>query len=329
VFVEGHMQRRQFLTLLGSAAAANWPIAAQTQLVSKIHRIGVLANEKWPPLNGLRDGLRDLGYIEGQNLETIQRYAEGQPERYAVFAAELVRLPVDIIVTWGTPASLAAKDATLTIPIIMTSGDPVAVSLVPGLAQPRGNVTGFSTQAAELEGKRLELINELMANVSRVAVLSNPANPYCAVAVDSARRAAAILHFQIDVVEVGDERDLDTAFLTLTRIRPDAILAVADPFLASQQSRIAEFLVRNRIPSIYTYREQVTAGGLMSYATNYYELFRRAAVMVDKIRRGSRAGDLPVEQPTKFELVINLKTARAIGVLVPPALLSRADEVIE
>jgi putative ABC transport system substrate-binding protein len=147
--------------------------------------------------------------------------------------------------------------------------------------------------------------------------------------VESARRAAAILHLQIDVVEVGDERDLDSAFLTLTRIRPDAILAVADPFLASQQTRIAEFLVRNRIPSIYTYREQVTAGGLMSYATNYYELFRRAAVMVDKIRRGSKAGELPVEQPTKFELVVNLKTAKAIGLIVPPALLSRADEVIE
>ena len=238
-------------------------------------------------------------------------------------------MPVDIIVTWGTPASLAAKDATLTIPIIMTSGDPVAVGLVPGLAHPRGNVTGFSTQAAELEGKRLELINELIANVSRVAVLSNPTNPYCAIAVDSARRAAAILRLRIDVVEVGDERNLDSAFLTLSRIRPDAILAVADPFLASQQTKITEFLVRNRIPSIYTYREQVTAGGLMSYATNYYELFRRAAVMVDKIRRGSKAGDLPVEQPTKFELVINLKTAKAIGLVVPPGLLSRADEVIE
>jgi putative ABC transport system substrate-binding protein len=324
-----HMRRRQFITFLGGAALANWPIAAQPQPVSKIHRIGVLANEKWPPLDGLRDGLRELGYIQGQNLEVVQRYAEGQPERYAAFAAELVRLPVDIIVTWGTPASLAAKEATLTIPIIMTSGDPVAVGLVPGLAYPRGNVTGFSTQAAELEGKRLELINELIVNVSRVAVLSNPSNPYCAVAVESARRAAATLHFQIDVVEVVDESELDSAFVTLTRIRPDAMLAVADPFLASQQIRIAEFLIRNRIPSIYTYREQVTAGGLISYATNYYELFRRAAVLVDKIRRGSKAGELPVEQPTKFELVVNLKTAKAIGLTVPLTLLSRADEVIE
>jgi putative ABC transport system substrate-binding protein len=224
---------------------------------------------------------------------------------------------------------LAAKDATGTIPIIMTSGDPVAVGLVPGLAHPRGNVTGFSTQAAELEGKRLELVNELISDASRVAVLSNPTNPYCTVAVESARRAAAVLNIQLDVVQLGRERELDQAFIDLTRVRPNAVLVVADPFLASQQARIAEFLVQHRIPSIYTYREQVTAGGLVSYATNYYELFRRAASMVDKIRKGSKAAELPVEQPTKFELVVNLKTAKAIGLVVPPALLSRADEVIE
>jgi putative ABC transport system substrate-binding protein len=323
------MRRRAFIKLLGGTAAVLGPRAARAQPVKKTHRVGVLANEKWPPLDGLRDGLRDLGYVEGQNFETVHRYAEGQAERYAAFAAELVGLPVDIIVTWGTPASLAAKDATGTIPIIMTSGDPVAVGLVPGLAHPRGNVTGFSTQAAELEGKRLELVNELIANVSRVAVLSNPTNPYCTVAVESARRAAAVLNINLDVVELGHERELDQAFVDLTRIRPNAVLVVADPFLASQQSRIAEFLVQSRIPSIYTYREQVTAGGLVSYATNYYELFRRAATMVDKIRKGSKAAELPVEQPTKFELVVNLKTARAIGLVVPPALLSRADEVIE
>jgi putative tryptophan/tyrosine transport system substrate-binding protein len=322
------MKRRAFITLLGSAAVLG-PRAARAQPVEKILRVGILANEKWPPLEGLRDGLRDLGYVEGQNLESVHRYAEGQPERYAAFAAELVGLPVDIIVTWGTPASLAAKDATGTIPIIMTSGDPVAVGLVPGLAHPRGNVTGFSTQAAELEGKRLELVNEMIANVSRVAVLSNPTNPYCAVAVESARRAAAFLNIQLDVVELGRERELDHAFINLTRVRPNAVLVVADPFLASQQTRISEFLVQSRIPSIYTYREQVTAGGLVSYATNYYELFRRAAVMVDKIRKGSKAAELPVEQPTKFELVVNLKTAKAIGLVVPPSLLARADEVIE
>jgi putative ABC transport system substrate-binding protein len=323
------MKRRAFITLLGGAVAVLGPPGAWAQPVKKVHRVGVLANEKWPPLDGLRDGLRDLGYIEGQNFETVHRYAEGQPEGYAAFATELVRIPVEIIVTWGTPASLAAKDATGTIPIIMTSGDPVAVGLVPGLAHPRGNVTGFSTQAAELEGKRLELVNELIANVSRVAVLSNPTNPYCTVAVASARRAAAVLNIQFDVVELGRERELDQAFSGLTRVKPNAVLVVADPFLASQQPRIAEFLIQSRIPSIYTYREQVAAGGLASYATNYYELFRRAATMVDKIRKGSKPAEMPVEQPTKFELVVNLKTAKAIGLVVPPALLSRADEVIE
>jgi len=317
--------RRSFL----GAMAVAWPLAARAQRGTKIFRVGILANEKWPPLDGLRSGLRELGYIEGQNLELVHRYVEGQPERYAAFAAELVGQPVDIVVTWGTPASLAAKNATRTIPIIMTSGDPVAVGLVPGLAHPQGNVTGFSTQAADLEGKRLELVNELITDVSRVVVFSNPTNPYCRVAVEHARRAAAVLRWQLDVAEIGNERDLDGAFETLTRLRPSAVLVVADPFLASQQARIADFLMRNRIPSIYTYREQVTAGGLVSYATNYYELFRRAAAMADKIRKGSRPGELPVEQPTKFELVINLKTAKAIGLVVSPSLLSRADEVIE
>ena len=321
------MRRRDFIAGLGSASA--WPLAAQAQRLNRNFRVGVLANEEWPPLSGLRDGLRDLGYIEGQTLELVNRYAEGQPTRYPAFASELVGLPVDVIVTWGTPASLAAKDATATIPIIMTSGDPIAVGLVPGLAQPHGNVTGFSTQAAELEGKRIELVNELIAGVSSVVVLANPTNPYCAIAIEHARRAAAVFKVPLEVVEIEKEQDLDDAFRNLARIRPSAVVVVADPFLASQQPRIAEFLIQNRIPSIYTYREQVTAGGLISYATNYYELFRRAAVMADKIRKGSKAGDLPVEQPTKFELVINLKTAKAIGLVVPPALLSRADEVIE
>jgi len=321
------MRRRDFIAGLGSATA--WPLAAQAQRVHKTFRVGVLANEEWPPLNGLRDGLRDLGYIEGQTLELVNRYAEGYPTRYPGFARELVGLPVDVIVTWGTPASLAAKDATAAIPIIMTSGDPIAVGLVPGLAQPHGNVTGFSTQAAELEGKRLELVKELIDGVSSVVVLSNPTNPYCAIGVEHARQAAALLKVPIEVVEIGQEQELDDAFRSLTRIRPSAVVVVADPFLASQQPRIAEFLIQSRIPSIYTYREQVTGGGLISYATNYYELFRRAAVMADKIRKGSKAGNLPVEQPTKFELVINLKTAKSIGLVVPPALLSRADEVIE
>jgi putative ABC transport system substrate-binding protein len=322
------MRRREFITLLGGAAAV-WPQALLAQRMDRVRRIGILANEPWPPLDGLRDGLRGLGYIDGQNLNLLYRYAEGEAERFAPLVAELVQLPVDVIVTWGTPPSLAAKAATRAIPIIMTSGDPIAVGLVPGLAYPGGNVTGLSTLAAELEGKRLELMRELLPRFSRVAVLSNPTNPYCAVAVESARRGAMALGVQLDVVNVAGERELDGAFLTLNRMQPDAILVVADPFLASQQARIAAFLVKSRLPSIYTYREQVVAGGLISYATNYHELFRRVAVLTDRILKGAKPGDLPVEQPTKFELVINLKTAKAIGLEIPPMLLARADEVIE
>jgi ABC-type uncharacterized transport system substrate-binding protein len=321
------MKRREFIIFVGGAVIYPRTLVAQEK--KKLQSIGILANEAWPPLQGLRNELRELGYIGGQNLNIIYRFAEGQADRYPALAAELVQMPVDVIVTWGTPASLAAKDATSDIPIIMTSGDPVAVGLVPGLSHPRGNVTGFSTQAADLEGKRLELIGELLGHFTRVVVLSNPSNPYCIVAVESARLAAAALRVEIDVVEIAKESDLDDAFLKVRSTRPDAILIVADPLLANLQPKIAEFLIQNRLPSIYTYREQVLAGGLVSYATNYYELFRRAATVADKILKGAKPSNLPVEQPTKFELVINLKTAKTLGLTVPPTLLARADEVIE
>ena len=321
------MRRREFIVVVGGAVIYPQTLVAQEK--KKLQSIGILANEAWPPLQGLRNELRELGYIGGQNLNFIYRFAEGQADRYPALAAELVQMPVDVIITWGTPASLAAKDATNDIPIIMTSGDPVAVGLVPGLSHPRGNVTGFSTQAADLEGKRLELVGELLGHFTRVVVLSNPSNPYCIVAVESARQAAAALSVQLDVVAIAKESDLDDAFLKVRSTRPDAILVVADPLLANLQRKIAEFLIQNRLPSIYTYREQVLAGGLVSYATNYYELFRRAATMADKILKGANPSNLPVEQPTKFELVINLKTAKALGLTVPPTLLARADEVIE
>ncbi|MGC2712813.1 MAG: ABC transporter substrate-binding protein, partial [Pseudolabrys sp.] len=232
------MKRREFIVLLG--AAATWPQSLIAQEKKKLQLIGVLANEAWPPLDGLRNELRELGYIGGKNFNIIYRFAEGQADRYPALAAELVRVPVDVIVTWGTPASLAAKDATSEIPIIMTSGDPVAVGLVPGLSHPRGNVTGFSTQAADLEGKRLELVGELLGRFSRVVVFSNPTNPYCVVAVESARLAAAALRVQLDVVEIAKDSDLDDAFLKVRSIRPDAILVVADPLLANLQPKIAE-----------------------------------------------------------------------------------------
>ncbi|MFL5100994.1 MAG: ABC transporter substrate-binding protein [Xanthobacteraceae bacterium] len=322
------MKRREFVTLLGGTAVA-WPLAAMAQRSAEIRRVGVLANEPWPPLDGLRDGMRGLGYVEKQGVHFEYRFAEGRAERYPGLAAELVRLPADVIVAWGTPASLAAKQATGTVPIVMISGDPIAVGLVSGLAHPGANVTGLSTLAADLEGKRIELLKELLASLARVAVLSNPTNPFCTVAVERARVAATALHLELEIVEAAQERDLDRAFLTLGRQRPEAVLTVADPFLTSQRTRIAAFMVENRFPSMYTYREDVLAGGLICYATNYHDIFRRAAILTDKILKGAKPADLPIQQPTKFELVINLKTAKALGLTVPPTLLARADEVIE
>jgi ABC-type uncharacterized transport system substrate-binding protein len=319
--------RREFVALLGGAGA--WPLDAIAQRNAEVRRVGVLANEPWPPLEGLRDGMRGLGYIEEQSLHFEHRFAEGHAERFPALAVELVRLPADAIVAWGTPAGLAAKQATGRVPIVIISGDPIAVGLVPGLAHPAGNVTGLSTVAAELEGKRIQLLKELLANLARVAVLSNPTNPFCNVAVQHARVAATALHLDLDVVEAANERELDKAFLTLSDGRPDAVLNVADPFLTSQRGRIAAFMIEKRFPSMHTYREDVLAGGLMSYATNYYDIFWRAAILTDKVLKGAKPADLPIQQPTKFELVINLKTAKALRLSVPDRVLALADEVIE
>ena len=321
------MRRRTFIALVGVAATIAPAIVWAQNILTR--RVGVLSNEPWRPVDGLRDGLKDLGYSEGRNIDLLFRYAGGDVQRFATFASEFVHVPVDLIVAWGTPASLAAKAVTQATPIIMISGDPIAVGLVPGLAYPGGNVTGLSTLAAELESKRIELIRELLPRLERIAVLSNPTNPYCTVAVESARRGAVALGLQIDVIDIAAVTDLDNAFLKLRNLRPDGVLVVADPFLASQQTRIAPFLIEAGLPSIYTYGESVRSGGLMSYATNYYQLFRQAAVLADKILRGTKPSNLPVEQPTHFELTVNLKTAKALGLTVSPSLLARADEVIE
>src|SRR5947207_11513754 len=300
------MRRREFITLIGGVVVA-WPGAASAQAPGRLWKICVLANESWPPLEGLRHGLRDLGYVEGKSHLFLYRFAQGQAERFPVLAAELVNLPVDLIVAWGTPASLAAHKATNTIPIVMSAGDPVGAGIVGGLAHPGGNVTGISVQMAEQEGKRLELLKKLLPSFSRVAVLSNPSNPYCAIAVREARLGATALGLQFDLVEASDSRGLDDAFLMLNRIGPDAVLVVADPFLAGEGARIAEQMIKSRLPSMYSYHESVVAGGLMTYTTNYYDIFRREGLFIDKILKGAKPGDLPVQQPTKFELVINLK----------------------
>jgi putative ABC transport system substrate-binding protein len=321
--------RRNAIALFGGGAVAAWSRAASAEAAGRIWKIGVLANESWPPLEGLHHGLRDLGYVEGKSHLFVYRYAQGRAERFPELAAELTSLPVDLIVSWGTPASLAAYQATKTIPIVMSAGDPIGAGLVSSLAHPGGNVTGMSVQMAEQEGKRLELLKKLNPSLSRVAVISNPSNPYCAIAVREAQLGAAALGLQIDLLEASDARSLDDVLQTLGRIGAQAVLVVADPFLAGERVRLADEMINSRLPSIYSYHEHVVAGGLMTYTTNYYDVFRREGQFIDKILKGAKPGDLPVQQPTKFELVINLKTAKTIDLAIPPLMLALADEVIE
>jgi putative ABC transport system substrate-binding protein len=321
--------RRNVIGLFAGSAVAAWSRAAIAQAPGRIWKIGVLANESWPPLEGLRHGLRDLGYVEGKSHLFVYRFAQGRAERFPALAAELVSLPVDLIVSWGTPASLAAYQATRTIPIVMSAGDPIGAGIVSSLAHPGGNVTGMSVQMAEQEGKRLELLKKLVPSLSRVAVISNPGNPYCAIAVREAQLGATALGLQIDLLEASDSRSLDDVFETLSRAGSEAVLVVADPFLAGERVRLADQMIKNRLPSIYSYHEHVVAGGLMTYTTNYYDVFRREGLFIDKIFKGAKPGDLPVQQPTKFELVLNLKTAKTLDLAIPPLVLALADEVIE
>jgi putative ABC transport system substrate-binding protein len=323
------VKRREFIGLLGGAAA--WPLTARAQqAVGKIVTIGVLAIEPWPPIDTFRQALNNLGYIEGKNVRFEYRYAEGYNERLPELANDLADLNVDVIVTWGTDAVLAAKQATTTTPIVMgTIGDPLGSGVVTNLARPGGNVTGSSSRAAELESKRLELLKEAVPGLSRAAILFNPTNHYMPLALQSARKGAQMLHVSLAIYEVRDTTTLDAAFVTLTKDRPDALMVPADTFLVSQRSRIAQFAIENKLPSVYTFREYIEAGGLIAYTPNYHDLFRRAASYVDKILKGAKPGELPIGQPTKFQLVINLKTAKALGLVIPRALLVGADQVIE
>jgi putative ABC transport system substrate-binding protein len=323
------MDRRRFLlTSLAGALAA--PLGAGAQQAGKVVTVGILAIEPWPPIDSLRQGLSDLGYVEGQNIRFEYRYAEGRNERFAKLATDLVSLNVDVIVTWGTNAVLAAKGATKTIPIVMGAiGDPIAVGVVSNLARPGGNITGLSAITSELEGKRLELLREIAPGASRIGVLLNPANPFTAIALQHARLAAPKFKVSLNIQEARDAATLDGALEKLTRVHVDALVVVADPFFVTQRRRIAQFALANRLPSAFTFRQHVEAGGLLGYSPDYGDMFRRAATYVDKILKGAKPGDLPVEQPTKFELVINLKTAKALGLTIPPSVLLRADQVIE
>ena len=308
------------------------PAAADAQ-PPKVPRIGIL----WPsPISAIahnfeafRQGLRELGYVEGQNIAIEFRSAEGKWERLPDLAAELVRLRVDVIVT-NTPAALAAKQATRTIPIVMAvSGDPVGDGLVASLARPGGNVTGLSLMVPELGGKRLQLFKEVVPRASRVAVLSNPTVPYTGRVVREMQAAAGVLGVQLQLLESRSPEDIDRAFEAAIRGRASALMVVDDPLIFTHRARILALASKSRMPAIYPWREFVDAGGLMSYAANLADSFRRAAAYVDKILKGTKPADLPVEQPTKFELVINLKTAKALGLTIPPSVLLRADRVIE
>jgi putative tryptophan/tyrosine transport system substrate-binding protein len=309
------------------------PLAAHAQPARGTVTIGYLGNSS-PTLesnlvDAFREGLRQHGYVEGQNLVIRYRWAEGQQDRFAVLAPELVRLKPDIILTAGTPGTLAAKHATQSIPIVTAAaGDPVAAGLVSSLAQPGGNVTGLSALAPELEGKRLELFKQAIPKLSRVVALLNPANPFTTIAWKAIELAAEALGVQLEPVEVRDPHELDRALATLNTARLDGLIIVPDRFLLTYRASIVQFMAQHRLPGMFPYREFVWEGGLLAYGPDYTDMYRRAAVFVDKILKGAKPADLPMEQPTKFELVINLKTAQALGLTIPSILLFQATEVI-
>ena len=327
------MDRRTFLCglTLGSLAS---PLAAEAQSAGKVPLIGYVGNSSpslEPRLLGaFRDGLRNLGYVEGQNIRIEYRWAEGRYERFPDFMAELVRLRVEVIVVAGTPATLAARRATNAIPIVMAViGDALETGVVPSLARPGGNVTGLSTVVPELEGKRLELLKQALPKLSRLAVLANPANPFVAVAWRQTQRAAETLHIKLQRVDVRQPEEFGNAFSVIANERPDALTVMADRFILTHRAQIIAFGTKSRLPGMFPYWEFVEEGGLMAYGPSYADMFRRSATYVDKILKGVKPADLPVEQPTKFELVINLKTAKTLGLTIPQTLLLRADQVIE
>ena len=328
------MKRREFIVLIGGVAAAPWPLAAHAQEPARIRRIGFLGNStaalEANLVEPFREGLRELGYVEGRNIVIEYRWAEGDYERLPALVAELIAAKVDVIVTAGTPATLAVKKATTSVPLVMVAvGDPIGTGIVPSLARPGGNITGLSSVAPDLEGKRLQLLKEIIPKLARVAVFWNPVNPFHVGSLKQARTAAEALHIKIDALGVREEDEFDNAFAAVAKQRPDGLLVLADRVFLHNRTRLMEFAAKNRLPTVNAYRELVDAGGLMSYGPSYEDMHRRAALYVDKILKGSNPGELPVEQPTKFTLAINVKAAKALGLALPTTLLARADEVIE
>jgi putative tryptophan/tyrosine transport system substrate-binding protein len=322
------MKRRKFIALLGVTAIVR-PLCATAQQGEKVYKIGVLSAGSGVG-SIVTEALRELGYVEGKNLTIERRYAEDRLDRLPGLAAELVSLKVDVIMAAGTLAPLAAKRATSTIPIVMMSaGDPVGSGLVTSLAHPGGNVTGMSLMAPDLGGKRLELLKDLLPGISRVAVLWNAANPYSALVFKETAGAAETLGVELQLLKIREPPDLDGALEVLSGQHADALITVENPLTVDLRKRIAEYAGDHRCPTISGLRVFADAGFLMTYGADLADINRRSVIYVDKVLKGAEPSDLPVEQPTRFELVINLKTAKSLGLTIPSLLLARADEVIE
>jgi len=324
------LKRRDFITLLGGAAAA-WPLAARAQQLAKLPTIGFLGTttpsgwSQW--VAAFVQRLRDLGWVEGRTITLEYRWAEGRDERFAAIAAEFVQLKVDVIVTSGT-ALLAAKQATSVIPIVFAvANDPVGSGFVASLSRPGGNVTGLSLQSTDLAGKRLELLREVVPGLRRLAIMAHVGNPGAVLELAGIQAAARALGLEVATLEIRRAEDIAPTFDMLKSV--DALYVETDALMSTHRIRINTLALAARLPTMHGGRAYVEAGGLMSYGPNYTELFRRAADLVDKVLRGQKPSDIPVEQPTNFDLIINLTTAKALGIDVPPMLLARADEVIE
>ena len=327
------MRRRDFIKAVAGSAVA-WPMGAAAQQTSKVWRVGMLETTSEtlnaPNVTAFRRGLQQLGYVDGQNLIIEYRSGEGRIERFPELAAEMVRLKVDIIVTRGTPAALAAKNATATIPIVMAAiAEPVGTGVVGSLARPGGNVTGLSAIVNELAAKRIEIMREIVPKISRMAMIDNMGNASVPAAWDEMKRATLALGIQPQLYDVRKPEDIGPAFDTAIAQQADALTVGNDSVVIASRLRVVELAAKHHLPAIYASREFVDAGGFLSYAAHYPDLYRRAASYVDKIFRGAKAGDLPVEQPTKLELVISIKTAKALGLEVPFHLQQRADEMVE
>ena len=326
------MRRREFIALLGGAAVA-WPVAGHAQQAGNVYRIGFLWDgpSVLPDnIEAFRQGLRDLGYVEGRNLAIEYRWAEGKPDRMRELAEELVRLKVDVIIAPSSIYTEAAKRATSTIPIVfIVHADPLHTGHVASLARPGGNVTGLSLMMTETNVKGLELFKEALPGLSRVAVIFDPATPSHTPGLKAVETAGPSLGLRVQPVPARSAAEYEGAFAAIVRERAEAVLVLLTPLFVAGTKPLAELALRHRLPSLYGLRHHVEAGGLMSYSADRADLWRRGAIFVDKILKGARPAELAVQQPTKFELVINLRTAKTLGIAIPPSLLARADEVIE